>query len=69
MTTTNGWIVCVILGAIALFTLSRGWFKIGIAFVLLTGVMVATTNVGPHLQHGTETGVDGLISTVQAFFH
>jgi hypothetical protein len=66
---TTSYIACAILCVIAMFTLSRGWVKTGIAFVLLTGVMVATTNIGPNLQHGVQAGVDGTISTVKAFFH
>jgi hypothetical protein len=63
------YVACAILGVIAVFAFSRGWNKAAIGSLLLAGVMLATTAIGPHLQNGVTTGIDAGISTLYAFFH
>ena len=65
----NVYLVCSILGVIAVFAFSRGWAKSGFAMLILFGVMLATTAIGPNLQHGVTTGVDSAISTAKSFFN
>lgn len=65
----NVYLVCAIVGVIAVFAFSRGWGKTGVVMIVLFGVMLATTAIGPHLQHGVATGVDAAITTVSSFFH
>jgi hypothetical protein len=66
---TNVYVVCVVLGIVAVFAFSRGWAKSGFAMLILFGVMLATTAIGPNLQHGVSTGVDSAITTVKSFFN
>ena len=54
---------------VAVFAFSRGWVKIGFTFLILFGVMLATTAIGPHLQNGVTTGIDSALNTAYAFFH
>lgn len=65
----NVYLVCSILGVIAVFAFSRGWAKSGFVMLILFGVMLATTAIGPHLQNGVSTGVDSAVSTVKSFFN
>lgn len=63
------WITIAIIGGVAFLALTRGWLKSGLVLVALAGVLLAGTAIGPHLQNGAEAGVNGVISTVYAFFH
>jgi hypothetical protein len=65
----NTYIVCAIVGGIGVFAFFRGWNKTGLMLLVLFGVMLATTAIGPHLQHGVATGVDAAITTISSFFH
>jgi hypothetical protein len=63
------WITIAVIGGLAFLAVTRGWFKTGLVLVVLTGVLLAGTAIGPHLQQGAVTGVNGVISTLYAFFH
>jgi membrane associated rhomboid family serine protease len=65
----NVYLVCAILGVLAVVAFGRGWTKSGFAALVLFGVMLATTAIGPNLQHGVSTGVDSAITTVKSFFN
>lgn len=65
----NVYVVCAILGILAVVAFGRGWVKSGFATLILFGVMLATTAIGPNLQHGVSTGVDSAVTTVKSFFN
>lgn len=65
----NIYVVCAIVGGFAALAYGRGWNKAGTLGLILFGVMLALTAIGPNLQHGITTGVDAAITTAKSFFN
>jgi hypothetical protein len=65
----NIYVVCAIVGGLATIAFWRGWHRTGVITLVLFGVMLALTAIGPNLQHGITIGVNNAIDTAKAFFN